>query len=135
MTKDKIPLTRTCPDRTRTRLDHVPVPLLQYPRSRDINPLSLSCLPQLPHILLRQFAILILHPRHLLILALEVKLHNHEARKTKNLQSNAYTQSGSIVRLRAREIRERCPNRCRITDGVDESERRSTLGGRSWDGI
>ena len=135
MTRLRISLSRMYAHLTQTRLDHVPVSLLQHPRSRDINSLSLSRLPELPHILLRQLAILILHPRHLLILALQVKPHDHETRQTKNLQPNANTQSGSVVRLGAREVRERGPDRRRVADGVDEGQRRSALGGRSWDGV
>lgn len=73
--------------------------------------------------------ILVLHARHLLVLRLKIELHNQEARQAQHLKPNTDTQRRPIVRLRAGKVREWCPDRRRVANGIDESQRRGSLGG------
>ena len=113
----------------------ISVPLLQHPRSRDVNTLHLRGLLQLLQILLRQMRVRILHSRKLTVLVLEVELQNDTANTRNRNQSNVDPHCLAVLVVGTSRVCERGPDTRSVADTVDERERSGTFCWRARNGV
>jgi len=123
--------TRTCTSPS----DDIPIPLLQLPSRRNINPLHISRLLQPLQIIRRKLHIRILHPLESLVLAHENGAQNHTADGCDDRQADDDAHGGAVVGFGPGEVGEGCPDGGGIADGVDEGEGGGAFGWRTGDGI